>query len=93
MAIGKLLTLRDAAEKTGHRESTYRAWVLARKVPFYKVGRSVRIAEADLERMLEQARVPVRTPASDSRTKSTLNGTKHKENQDARQSSQLLPQQ
>jgi len=92
MATGKLLTLRDAAEKTGHRESTYRAWVLARRVPFYKVGRSVRIAEADLEQMIEQARIPARTAGGDPRTKSTLIRTKHRGNQDARQDSQSLPQ-
>jgi excisionase family DNA binding protein len=60
MAVGKLLTLRECSDRTGHRESTYRAWVLRRKIPFYKVGRSVRIAEADLERMIEQARIPAR---------------------------------
>lgn len=60
MGIGKLLTIREAAERTGHRESTYRAWVLHRKVPIYKVGRSVRIAEADLEQMIEQARIPAK---------------------------------
>lgn len=60
MASGKLLTLRECSERTGHRESTWRAWVLHRKVPFYKVGRSVRIAETDLERLLEQARIPAR---------------------------------
>jgi len=59
MAIGRLLTLKDCSERTGHRESTWRAWVLQRKVPFYKVGRSVRVSEADLERIIEQARVPV----------------------------------
>jgi excisionase family DNA binding protein len=60
MATGKLLTIREAAERTGHRESTYRAWVLHRKLPVYKVGRSVRIAEADLERLIEQSRIPAR---------------------------------
>ena len=60
MSVGKLLTLRECSERTGHRESTWRAWVLHRRVPFYKVGRSVRIAEADLERMIEQARIPAR---------------------------------
>jgi excisionase family DNA binding protein len=58
MAISKLLTLREASERTGHRESTYRAWVLSRKVPFYKIGRSVRISETDLEQIINQARVP-----------------------------------
>ena len=59
MAVGKLLTLHECSERTGHRESTWRAWVLQRRVPYYKVGRSVRIAESDLERIIEQARVPV----------------------------------
>jgi excisionase family DNA binding protein len=56
--IGKLLTLRECCERSGLRESTWRAWILQRKVPFYKVGRSVRIAESDLERLVEQARIP-----------------------------------
>ena len=60
MAVGKLLTLRECSELTGHRETTYRKWVLKRKIPFYKVGRSVRISEQDLERMIEGARVPNR---------------------------------
>jgi len=60
MAAGRLMTLKEAAERTGFRESTWRAWILRRKVPYHKVGRSVRIAEADLERMIEQARIPAR---------------------------------
>jgi len=64
MTTGKLLTLREAAERTGFRESTWRAWILRRKVPYHKVGRSVRIAEADLERMIEQARIPAREQTS-----------------------------
>jgi len=60
MATLTLLTLRECSELTGHKESTWRAWVLHRKVSFYKVGRSVRIAETDLERMIEQSRIPVR---------------------------------
>jgi excisionase family DNA binding protein len=58
IGIGKLLTLRECSERSGLRESTWRAWILQRKVPFYKVGRSVRIAEADLERLIERAKVP-----------------------------------
>jgi excisionase family DNA binding protein len=60
MAISKLLTLRECSERTGHRESTWRAWVLHRKVPFHKVGRSVRVAESDLQRLIEQTRIPAR---------------------------------
>jgi excisionase family DNA binding protein len=60
MTTGRLLTLREAAERTGFRESTWRSWVLRRRVSYHKVNRSVRIAEADLERMIQQARVPAR---------------------------------
>jgi excisionase family DNA binding protein len=60
MSIGKLLTLRECSEFTGHSVATWRAWVLHRKVPFYKVGRSVRIAEADLQRIIEQSRIPAK---------------------------------
>jgi excisionase family DNA binding protein len=60
MAIGKLLTLRECSDLTGHSVATWRAWVLHRRVPFYKVGRSVRVAEMDLAQIIEQARVPAR---------------------------------
>jgi len=60
MAIGKLLTLRECSDLTGHSVATWRAWVLHRRVPFHKVGRSVRVAEMDLAQIIEQARVPAR---------------------------------
>jgi excisionase family DNA binding protein len=56
----KLLTVREAAARTGHKESTWRAWILLRKVPYHKFGRSVRIAESDLTRMIEDSRIPAR---------------------------------
>jgi excisionase family DNA binding protein len=58
--MSRLLTIRECAERTGFRESTWRAWILQRKVTFHKIGKSVRIAEPDLELMIEQARVPAR---------------------------------
>ena len=58
IGIGKLLTLRECSERSGLRESTWRAWILHRKVPFYKVGKAVRISEADLERLIERAKIP-----------------------------------
>lgn len=62
MSLGRLMTLREAAERSGFRESTWRAWVLRRRVPYYKVGRSVRIAETDLQKMIEESLVPAREP-------------------------------
>ena len=62
MSTDRLLTLREASERSGHREATWRSWILHRRVSYYKVGRSVRIAERDLEKLLESARVPAREP-------------------------------
>jgi excisionase family DNA binding protein len=56
----QLLTVREAAARTGHKEATWRAWILLRKVPYHKVGRSIRIAESDLTRLIEESRVPAR---------------------------------
>jgi excisionase family DNA binding protein len=56
----RLLTVREASVRTGHKEATWRAWILLRKVPYHKVGRSIRIAESDLTRLIEESRVPAR---------------------------------
>lgn len=56
----KLLTLPEAAEVTGFRVSTWRAWILRRKVPFHRIGRSIRIAESDVLAMFENSRIPAR---------------------------------
>ena len=58
----RLLTVKEAALRTGHKEATWRAWILRRKVPYHKFGRSIRIAESDLARMVEESRVPAREP-------------------------------
>jgi len=58
----RLLTVREAAHRTGHKEATWRAWILRRKVPYHKFGRSIRIAESDLTRMVEESRIPAREP-------------------------------
>jgi excisionase family DNA binding protein len=54
----RLLTVKEAAERTGHKEATWRAWILRRKVPYHKFGRSIRIAESDLTRMIDESRIP-----------------------------------
>jgi excisionase family DNA binding protein len=57
----KLLTVKEAAARTGHKEATWRAWILLRKVSYHKIGRSIRIAESDLKRLVEETRVPARS--------------------------------
>jgi excisionase family DNA binding protein len=56
----RLLTVKEAAARTGHKEATWRAWILLRKVSYHKLGRSIRIAESDLIRMIEESRIPAR---------------------------------
>ena len=56
----RLLTLTECAARTGHKVSTWRAWVLLRKIPYHKIGRSVRVLESELERMIDESRIPAR---------------------------------
>jgi len=56
----KLLTLQECADLTGFRLSTWRAWVLRRKVPYHRIGRSIRVAEADVLAMIENSLIPAR---------------------------------
>jgi len=42
---GKLLTVFEAEERTGRKASTWRRDILERRIPFVKIGRSVRIPE------------------------------------------------
>jgi excisionase family DNA binding protein len=60
MTEGRLLTVREAARLTGFTEACWRSWILKRKVPFHKINRSVRIAERDVEKLVEESLVPAR---------------------------------
>ena len=55
-----VLTVSEAAKKLGVQESTLRAWVLRRRIAHLKIGRSVRIEEKELDRLLVQCRVPAK---------------------------------
>ena len=56
----RFLTVKQVSEITGWKESTVRARILRRLIPFYKLGRSVRVNAEDLAHLIEQARVPAR---------------------------------
>jgi len=60
MTEGQLLTVREAARFTGFTEACWRSWILRRKVPFHRINRSIRIAARDIEKLLEESRVPAR---------------------------------
>ena len=52
-ARGDLLKVYQAADQLNCSISTIRRLVAEKRLPAYRVGRSVRIAEADLERLLK----------------------------------------
>ena len=62
------LTVREAAKRLGLQESTIRKWILQRRVGVVRLGRSVRLRAADLDKMLAEAyRPPVTGLREDTR--------------------------
>jgi len=54
----RLLTVAESAERLGIREKTLRFWIWQRKVEFIKIGRSIRISEDVIRRLIEHGTVP-----------------------------------
>jgi excisionase family DNA binding protein len=54
-------TLPVAAERLGLQLSTLRFWVWARKIPYVKVGRAVRIRESTIQQIIDRGTVPARS--------------------------------
>ena len=50
----ELYTLRECANLTKRKESTWRADIRARRIPFIRIGRLVRIRKSDLNAMLNR---------------------------------------
>ncbi len=48
----KLLTVFEAAARTGRRVATWRRDILLRRIPYVKIGRSVRIPAEVVERLI-----------------------------------------
>ena len=55
--MSRLLTITQAADQLGTSPRFVRRLIAERRIPFYKVGRHVRIAEADLARFVAAGRV------------------------------------
>lgn len=53
----QLRTVEEAARRLGLKPRTVRRWVFLRKIDYVKVGGAVRIAESELERVIEQGTV------------------------------------
>jgi excisionase family DNA binding protein len=54
----RMLTLPQTAESLGVSVNTVRAWVYRRKIDFVKIGRSVRVSEATVEKIILSGTVP-----------------------------------
>jgi excisionase family DNA binding protein len=50
----RLLNVAEVANLLGIKVSTIRAWVLERKIPYYKIGRSIRFSEQELQEFLQK---------------------------------------
>lgn len=56
VGFGQLLRVHEAAEQLNCSVSTIRRLVAEKKLPAYRLGHGIRIAEADLERVLRPVR-------------------------------------
>jgi excisionase family DNA binding protein len=50
----QLLTVFEAAARTGRKVSTWRRDILLRRIPYVKIGRSVRIPIEVVERLIRE---------------------------------------
>jgi len=51
-AGGKLLTVFEAEARTGRKASTWRRDILTKKIPYVKLGRSVRIPAEVIDQLI-----------------------------------------
>jgi len=57
-----MLTVYQAAERLGLRDSTIRAWIAQRRIGIVRLGRAVRISLDEVERLISEGTVPARRP-------------------------------
>jgi excisionase family DNA binding protein len=60
--VMKLFKVAKAAEDLTIKPSTVRSWILSRKISSIRVGRSVRIPENEIQRVLREGLRPAREP-------------------------------
>lgn len=58
MNLKRLLNIDEAAEYTGLKKNTLYSWVCQRRVPFVKCGRRTLFDIKDLERWIEDKKIP-----------------------------------
>jgi len=52
--------VRETARKLGVEESTIRSWILRRRIAFVKIGRSVRVTDDEINRVIRENTIPAR---------------------------------
>lgn len=55
----EMLTIREASKLLGVAESTLRDWLYQERIPFYRLGRAIRLKERDVIEFREKSRVEV----------------------------------
>jgi excisionase family DNA binding protein len=57
-----MLTVRQASERLGLRESTLRAWIGQRRIGIVRLGRAIRIPLEEIDRLIAQGTIPAKGP-------------------------------
>lgn len=60
--LEQLVNVREAAQTLGVSVSTLYGWVWQRRIPFVKLGRSLRFSLVDLEKFIITNRTEARAP-------------------------------
>ena len=55
----ELLSIREASLLLGVAETTLRGWLYQKRLPFYRLGRAIRLKEKDIVSFREKARIEV----------------------------------
>ena len=56
--IGQPRTVEQTAAELNLSQATIRAWIFQRRIGFVRLGRSVRVPSAEIQRLLDQGSVP-----------------------------------
>ena len=54
----RLVGIKEAAEELGLAPVTIRTWIGRRKIAVVRLGRSIRIEDSELERLIDEGSVP-----------------------------------
>ncbi|HEY1649535.1 MAG TPA: helix-turn-helix domain-containing protein [Terracidiphilus sp.] len=57
---GRMRSLPEAAEQLGLSVKCLRGWIYRREIPYFKLGRAVRISNETIERIITAGAVPAR---------------------------------